>query len=411
MEGVAHAVLDRRLLPESPRPIALALSGGGDSVALLHAATTWARAHGRHIVALTVDHRLQPQSQAWTAACGALAQRLGVGFQALAWEGAKPSCGLPAAARAARHRLLADAARELGAQVLLVGHTADDVAEARAMRAAGATTPEPREWSPSPAWPEGRGLFLLRPLLGLRRAELRVWLRAKGETWIEDPANADPRFARARARAALDSSGGAIEPAADVPLALAAICSFDPAGGVAFARAAFRAAPPDEAHRLLGLSCVCAGGGARLPASAARDRLAARLRGLDTVVATLAGARVEADGDEVRIVREAGEARRGGLEPLALAPGAPAVWDGRFEVAAEDEALEVRPLRGVARRLPPDQQRALTAWPVAARGVLPAVVDSRGAVSSPLLGASSAQVRCLVEARLGAAAGLVVRES
>src|SRR6266540_2170925 len=76
------AVLDRRCLTDSPRPIAVALSGGGDSVALLLAAQDWAAAHGRRLVALTVDHRLQTQSLAWTDACAALADRLGAGFQA-----------------------------------------------------------------------------------------------------------------------------------------------------------------------------------------------------------------------------------------------------------------------------------------------------------------------------------------
>src|SRR5205085_8990913 len=69
-----------------------------------------------------------------------------------------------------------------------------------AMREAGATMPDPHEWAPSPAWPEGRGVFLLRPLLGVRRAAIREWLEGRGERWIDDPANEDPRFARARAR-------------------------------------------------------------------------------------------------------------------------------------------------------------------------------------------------------------------
>ena len=72
-----------------------------------------------------------------------------------------------------------------------MGHTASDLAEAAAMRAEGSTTPSPREWAPSPAWPEGRGVFLLRPMLHLARGEIRAWLAARGQTWIEDPANAD----------------------------------------------------------------------------------------------------------------------------------------------------------------------------------------------------------------------------
>ena len=58
--------LDRRLSKDDPAPVALALSGGGDSLALLLTAAAWARAHGRPLLALTVDHRLQAESAGWS---------------------------------------------------------------------------------------------------------------------------------------------------------------------------------------------------------------------------------------------------------------------------------------------------------------------------------------------------------
>jgi tRNA(Ile)-lysidine synthase len=195
----------------------------------------------------------------------------------------------------------------------------------------------------------------------------------------------------------------------EIRLALAQACRFDAAGGVTLPRAALRTGAPAEARRLLAMACVCVGGDARPPASAARDSVAERLCGDGRVVATLAGARVEADRETVRIVREAGEARRGGLQPLGLSAGAAAVWDGRFEISAA-QAIEVRPLRGLTRRLPDDQRRALAGWPAAVRGGLPAIIAADGAVGCPLLGASPARVQSLVEARLLAAAGLVERE-
>lgn len=408
VSAVAAAVLDRRLSARSPHPLALALSGGGDSVALLLAARAWARARGRRLLVLTVDHGLQPQSAAWTQACAALAARAGADFRPLTWEGEKPARGLPAAARAARHRLLAAAARAAGARVMLTGHTADDAAEARAMRRAGSSTPEPREWSPSPAWPEGRGLFLLRPLLALRRAALRDWLAAQGQTWIEDPANLDLRYARARARAALAGGGtaAASDPAA---FALAEAARVEPWGEIVIARRALAAAAPGEAERLLGLACVCAGGGMRLPGAAARARLAAQATTGTPRAATLAGARVVTDGAVVRIAREPGEAARGGLAPAKLHAGEPVVWDGRFELRAAGPGLEARPLAGLGRRLPADQRRALARLPVAARGALPAIIGPAG-VSCPLLGASEVEVAGLVEDRFRAAAGLIDRE-
>ena len=396
MRGV-EAAFDRRLLRQSDRPLAVALSGGGDSVALTLLADAWARTAGRALLVLTVDHGLQADSGAWVEACAALAGRLGHPFRALTWTGDKPATGLPAAARAARHRLLADAARQAGARVLLMGHTADDLLEADAMRAAGATTPDPREWAPSPAWPQGRGLFVFRPLLSLRRSELRDWLGARGESWIEDPANADPRYARSRARAGLKNATPA--PRGPRPaLGLADMADHRP-GVIAIPRAALREATEDDARRLVSLAAVCAGGGDRRPAAERIHRLADALRGAGPLVATLAGARIEADAAEVRLFRNAGEFNRGGQRPAF-----DQVWDGRFAFAA---AAEAGPLIGLASRLPADQQRLLRELPAAARGGLPALVDAEGAVTCPAL---TGEAHELIPDRLRAAAGLIDRE-
>jgi tRNA(Ile)-lysidine synthase len=403
LDHAVAEVLDQRLRKGTSRPLAVALSGGGDSVALLLTAAGWARTAARPLLVLTVDHRLQAESAAWTAICAERARSLGAAFRALAWTGPKPATGLPAAARAARHALLAEAARQAGAAVILMGHTADDVLEARAMRAAGATTPEPREWAPSPAWPEGRGVFLLRPLLGLTRAALRDWLAARGEAWIDDPANDDPRFARARAR-----SAGAFEaappPAAPDTRALARACRADAAGVLSLPRAELRRAEPDAARAFLGAACLCAAGTTRPPAAARLSRLGAGLAAPGAVTATLAGARIEADGETILILREAGERARGGLAPLALAPGQTAVWDGRFEITA-DRTMGVRALAGLAARLPADQRQALSAFPPRARPGLPATLAADGA-SRLVLDAC----RPLALERLHAACGVIDRE-
>ena len=338
--------LDRRLLRDHPRAVAVALSGGGDSLALLLAAADWAKAGGRRLLVLTVDHGLRPESAGWTGICAATAQRLGLDFRALGWAGEKPATGLPAAARAARHALLADAARAAGARVIMMGHTADDLMETRLMREAGSTTPDPREWTPSPAWPEGRGVFLLRPMLDIRRADIRDWLRVRGETWIDDPANEDTAYARPRARQALDrdaipAAAGAIPTAA----ALALACRADEAAGFEIARDELRAAAPAAVTRFLSAACLCAAGTTRPPARAQVKRLAGRLEGHELFVASLAGARVEADLGHVRFRREAGEAARGGLAPLRLVADETGVWDGRYQVSAE-QAVEIRAARG-----------------------------------------------------------------
>ena len=402
LQAGVFPVLDARLRTARSHPLALALSGGGDSVALLLLAKAWADRAGRSLLVLSVDHRLQPQSAAWTEACARRAARLGLAFQALGWTGEKPRSGLPAAARTARHRLLAEAARAAGASVILMGHTADDVLEARAMRGAGSTTPEPREWAPSPAWPEGRGVFLLRPLLNVRRAALRAWLVAQGESWVEDPANADLRYARARARAAAPSPAPAT-PAAPPPEPnpLAALCAMDEAGVLAVSRDALRLAPRAQAQAFLGAACLCAAGTVRPPAAARTQRLLARLAAHAPVAATLAGARIEADADEVRVLREPGEAARGALAPIHLRSGETRVWDGRFEIAAERD-IEVRPLARLAARLPAAERARLAIFAPKARAALPAAIE--GGRVTVIAG------RPLALGRLEAACGLVERE-
>lgn len=413
-EAIAER-LDRRLRAAAPAPIAVALSGGGDSLALLLTADAWARRRGRDLVVLTVDHGLQAQSAAWTENCGRIAERLGRSFRALAWTGPKPARGLPAAARQARHRLLAEAAREAGARVVLLGHTADDVAEAEAMRRAGSTTPSPREWAPSPLWPQGRDLFLLRPMLGLRRADLRAWLAARGETWVEDPANDNAAYARARARAALAGAGPS-EPSAPPGIAaqiasLAALARAEPWGGLSLDRGALRQAPAEAARGLVGAACLCAAGTSRPPRSDRLDRLVDALRGPTNAAATLAGARVEAEDDAVLFLREAGELGRTGVGAESLAPGRAIVWDGRFELVAAHPGLVVQALTGAIGRLDAGQRRALGEIPAAARGALPLVLgESHGPVCPLLRPLPDLTIRPLAGDRLAAACGLVERE-
>jgi tRNA(Ile)-lysidine synthase len=362
---------------------------------------------------LTVDHGLNPDSRNWARAVAEAAERLGRPSEVLRWTGEKPATSLPAAARAARHALLAEAARGLGARVLLMGHTADDVLEGEAMRDEGSTLGRLREWAPSPAWPEGRGVFVLRPLLRLRRAELRKWLGARGVSWVEDPANADPRFARSRARAALAAEGKSLGPGfrrderEGETAGLASRAEADRFGVLRIARRDLQLASEGTAVRFLGAWLLCAAGGSRPPRGRRLERLAARLSGEEGFTATLAGARVQAD-ETVTIGRDAGERARGGLRPVAVEPGRPAVWDGRFEVTSASQGT-VQALGGLAARLPEAQRAALKAAPGWLRPALPAFVEPEGEVSCPVTG-GPARACSLVAERLLAACGVITRE-
>src|SRR3954465_5282102 len=88
------AALNRRLRPDAAAPLAIGFSGGGDSLALLILTLDWARAHGRTVVSLTVDHQLNPASAGWTAEAVAKASALGAQALALSWTGSKPATGV-----------------------------------------------------------------------------------------------------------------------------------------------------------------------------------------------------------------------------------------------------------------------------------------------------------------------------
>lgn len=202
LEAAAFAALDR--LAGGLTGLGIALSGGGDSVALMHLAARWARGRNIRLAAATVDHGLRPESAAEAATAGQAAAALGLDHAVLRWDGSG-SGNLMDRARRARLRLLADWARAQGLAALALGHTRDDQAETllmRLMRGAGIdglSAMAPRR--------EAEGMLWLRPLLDLGREDLRHWLRHIGASWVEDPTNDDPRFDRVRIRQAMTGLG------------------------------------------------------------------------------------------------------------------------------------------------------------------------------------------------------------
>jgi tRNA(Ile)-lysidine synthase len=184
----------------------LAVSGGADSTALLLLAARWrrARSRGPRLIAVTVDHGLRPASATEARAVKRLARGLGVQHRIMRWEGQKPATGLQQAARAARYRLLADAAEEVRADVVLTAHTLDDQAETvliRMSRGSGvAGLAAMARTSPLPAT-VGRRITLVRPLIDIPKTRLIATLAKGGIAFADDPSNRDPRFARPRLRA------------------------------------------------------------------------------------------------------------------------------------------------------------------------------------------------------------------
>lgn len=182
----------------------------------MHLAADWLRAHNvplAHARVLTVDHALRPGSAREAAATAAWAKSLGFTAHTLTWRGAKPRSNIEDAARTARYRLIGEWCRTNNIATILLAHTRDDQAETFLLRLGrgsgvdGLSAMRARAPYPLPGYDQ---IALVRPLLGIGRDELRADLAARNALWLEDPMNADDRFARVRIRAlmpALEAAG------------------------------------------------------------------------------------------------------------------------------------------------------------------------------------------------------------
>jgi tRNA(Ile)-lysidine synthase len=185
----------------------VAVSGGPDSTALLLMVAEWAaRRRTKRIAAATVDHGLRPESAAEAQSVADLCERLDVPHAILLWTGAKPSTRLQERAREARYRLLAEHARAIGADTIVTAHHADDQAETvlfRLMRGSGVAGLRGME-----TMSRRDGVSIARPLLGVEKSALIAFVKARGAAFIEDPSNAELRFARPRLRALIAGLAG-----------------------------------------------------------------------------------------------------------------------------------------------------------------------------------------------------------
>ncbi len=337
-EAALAAALGRTFGDAPPARIGVAVSGGGDSMALLDLVADWAAPRGTAVFAATVDHGLRAEAAAEADLAAQAAAGRGVPHRILSAEAPLGQGNLQAAARAARFDLLAAWAVDLGLSHVCLGHTRDDQAETVLLRLARGSGVD--GLSAMAAATRSAGLVWLRPLLGVRRAALREVLVARRRTWAEDPTNSDARFDRVKARAMLADPplpGLDAETLAETAVRMAAArqvldaAARDAAravaradhGGIAFAAEAFGALPDDTRWRLLA-AALCRVGG-----QAYRPRLA-RLRAAEAAARgghahTIHGCIVAPDGTDLRIDREPAAAAR-------VAGVGPGPWDGRWQI-------------------------------------------------------------------------------
>lgn len=303
--------------PHPPERLAVAVSGGSDSLGLLVLLNDWRLSGGADLHAVTVDHGLRPESAAEAAQVARTCEMLGLPHQILIWKEWDGQGNLPDQARRARYRLMADWAEALGIADIAVGHTADDQAETFLMRLARESGVDGLA-AMAPDWRQGKVRFC-RPTLRATRAELRQVLRARNLSWVEDPSNDNPAYARVRARAAM----AALEPLGITAEGLSSVAQHMTQvrqtlygyaseaaqnlvvlqkGDLLIDRAGFLVLPTEVSRRLLQSALKWVSGAEYGPRGRALDLLMTAIRNGNDM--TLSGCLVTIKANQLRLARE-----------------------------------------------------------------------------------------------------------
>jgi len=336
---------------ETASRVALAVSGGADSLALLDCFDRWRQKRGRpDAIVFSVDHRLREHSTEEADFVARVAAARGLRARVLVWREPRPASAIEAAARLARYRLMLAAAREEGASHLLLGHHRDDQAETFLMRLAA-----------------GSGLFglaamrrtmhageitIVRPFLDFPRARLAATTATAGLVPVNDPMNSDERFLRARLRrvmpllaengfdpAEIAAAAGRLAAAADAVDAAAdrlmtAAMEFDELAIAWLDREALLREPGEVCRRVLTRLLQAIGGETYPPRSQKLESLLGAIgNARGRFKRTLAGTVIERRGGRFALYREAG---RQGLPHTEVAGARRLVWDHRFEITIGD---------------------------------------------------------------------------
>lgn len=377
-----------------PAQVGVAVSGGGDSMALLHLMHRVAAGTGAAVAAVTVDHGLRPAAAAEAALVAATCAGLGLTHDTLRWEHGPIAGNLMDQARRARYRLMSEWAKARGIGHLVLGHTADDQAETFLMGLARRSGLDGLSGMRA-TWRQD-GVVWSRPLLLHGRDELRAYLRRHAIPWVEDPTNEDAGFTRIRARRALK----ALKPLGITVGTLSAVTAHldqarsalvatlsqvagrvarEEAGALQLDRAAFLALPLELQRRMLIAALRWIAGAEYPPREAALDRVQSAILGQRD--ATLSGCRILVSATGIRITRE----------PKAIAGTEGATdrpWDGRWLMEGPHAGdLTVRMLGAEGLRLSGNWRTTGIGRDVLA--VSPAVWRGDALVAAPLAGVAN----------------------
>lgn len=332
---------------ENCKTVIAAVSGGGDSTALLFLMREYLKTltNPPELLAVTVDHRLRPESAAEAEAVAQLCQRIGVKHATVCWADAKPQTALSHEARIARYGLLFSEAEKAGASVIMTGHTLNDQAETYEMRLHRGShrglSCMPRESLLM------RKIRLIRPLLSVKRQELRDYLRSIKQDWIDDPTNENLHYERVRIRKRLnDHDVDAIQEKVEQAAIFRRNQSKAAAELVKKLDITMQHAlctiheVPDELQKdphfsfVVGVLASIVGGSQVLASDSQVDFLKQQLLKERKALYhfTLLGAVIEQNGKNIRLWREARN-----QTASVVAPHSSVIWDGRYRIDNQSE--------------------------------------------------------------------------
>ncbi|MGL1919599.1 MAG: tRNA lysidine(34) synthetase TilS [Hyphomicrobiales bacterium] len=192
--------------------VAVAVSGGGDSMALLLALHSLTETPDKplKIVALTVDHNLRENAKEEAKQVGIWCQNLGIEHQVLTWQFEQaPTTAIQEKARNARYQLMGDYCAGHGIQKLFVAHNLEDNAETmfmRLKRGAGLKGLSSIAEVSQRIVKASQTIQIIRPLLDIEREELRSYLRDHKQAWFDDVSNENEKFERVKIRNHLNNA-------------------------------------------------------------------------------------------------------------------------------------------------------------------------------------------------------------
>ncbi|PIL17779.1 hypothetical protein P775_23110 [Puniceibacterium antarcticum] len=355
--------------PDFPSDIGLAVSGGGDSMAMLYLAHNWTRVWGVRLWVATVDHGLRPEAAAEAAMVAEECRSLGWPHATLRWhwdgqgnvqnEGRQARLGLIERWRGGlRHVLMAHTQDDLAETFLIRlkrGSGVDGLSAMRAKRLVHVTQPVPEEIAgevagatPVASDAPSAGFHVIRPCLEMRREELRHYLRTLQGRWVDDPSNEDTHYDRVRMRrllATLEGEGLGVETiaatASRMARAKAALSAralavwadlgnegqalSQSTGDILFGRAGFDEVEQDSQMRLLAAALQFVSTSPYRPRAEATEALLDRI--LSGGGGTLQGCDVRTNRDTICVSRELSAVR-----DQVNSVGDGALWDGRWQV-------------------------------------------------------------------------------